>query len=255
MSLAPSYELLLLLFARMTGVAFTAPPFNDAALPNLVRVALALALTAAVFPAARGLPAVLSLPDLLVHALLELGLGILIGVVAQGFLSAALTMGGLLDASSGLSLASVLNPVLGETTSLYAGFAASFAIFVFAVGGGFDTFVTALAVAEQVAPVGIVPRVGSAILPYVLDATGGAFVVGVLLAFPVLVALVVVNVAIGLMARVLPQMNLFVFSLAVGPLVSLVLTALVLGTFAQVLNRYALSLLDALPALLHAVAQ
>jgi flagellar biosynthetic protein FliR len=251
--LTPSLELLMLLFVRTSGVVFTAPPFADAALPTAVRVGASLALTAAAFPLARGLPAPLPLPALLVHLVVEAAVGVAIGIAAQAFVAVATTMGGLIDVASGLSFASLLNPFLSETTSIYASFAVSFALFVFAVSGGFDAFVTAVALSDRILPLGAVPRPSAALLPFALAYTGGAFAAGVLLAFPALVALAVVNVALGLVARILPQMNLFVFSLAVGPLVSLVLVSALLGVAAQALNRYAVALMASLLGFVHAL--
>lgn len=253
LGITPYWGGLLLLFARMTGVVFTAPLFSDPSVPTTVRVGLALALTAATEGFARVHVGVLTLAGFLVHLLLELAIGLAMGLVASAVVQAAAVFGGLVDAASGLSLAAVLNPAFGETASLFEGFATMLVLFVYAAGGGLTLLVTVLAASTVIVPVGQAIPLQAGLGNVVLEWAGGVFGTGLLLALPVLVALAVVNFAIGLLARILPQMNVFALSIGLGPFLSVFVLLLLLPLVVTVLGRYQESALSLVVALLHAL--
>jgi flagellar biosynthetic protein FliR len=252
LAITPFWGALLLLFARMTGVAFSAPIFSDASIPTSARIGVALALTAAVAGFARAHVTV-TLPDFLFRLLIELVLGLGMGFVANAMVYAAFTWGGLVDAATGLSLVSLLNPFSSQPSSLFQTFAGILALFVFAVTGGIDGLVVTLAASVRLVPVGLYSFPGQGLLGVTLSLASGIFGTGVLLALPTLAALAVVNFAVGLLARMLPQMNVFALSLGLGPLVAILFVTLGLSLAVTVLDRYEASSLVLLLQFLHAV--
>jgi flagellar biosynthetic protein FliR len=250
-AITPFWAGMLLLFARLTGVVFAAPLLSDAAVPTGVRVGLAMALTAALAGFARAEVASLSLPALLFHLALELALGLGMGFLASAMLYAALTWGGWADAASGLSIATLFNPLYLGSTSLFQGATGTLALFVYAASGGLDALVVTLAAGVRLVPVGFHAFPSPSLLGVSLALVSGLFGTAALLALPLLVALALVNFAIGLLARMLPQMNVFALSLGVGPALAVVLLALGVGSAAGVLSQYEASALNLLLGFLH----
>jgi flagellar biosynthetic protein FliR len=228
---------LLLLFARMMGVAVSGPLLSHESVPAPARVGVAVALTVAVAAFARVHVGALGWGDLILGLAWELGIGLLIGFVASFIVYVALVFGGLVDAAAGLSFASSLNPILPGGAALFESFAGMLALVVFAAAGGLNALVMGLAASVEALPVGLVhwtPRGGLALA---LAFGGGVLGTGALIALPALATVTVTNFAVGLLSRMLPQMNVFAVSLGLGPVVAALAVFLGLGVAVDLLNR------------------
>jgi flagellar biosynthetic protein FliR len=195
-----------LLSVRVAAATMLAPVFGPTQVPGTVRVMIVAALPTAA-------PAINSVPGLTAAALGELIIG---ASLSFGFLSAyAATQvaGRVLDIQIGFGVASVLNPAVQGFGSLLGSAFGMIAVAAFLGMDGHHVLIQALALSAQNVPPGAVS--------YTLDwaavfkQSGVMFTFGAALAAPVMLALLLTDIAMAVLARSMPLLNVFVLSFSV----------------------------------------
>ena len=230
------------LFVRMGACLAVAPVFGTAAAPPQLRAGFAVLLTALLLP-------VVPAPDLAagIFGLVvgEAFVGFLLGFSALMVVEVAAVAGDLVGYPTGLSLAQQLDPVTqGEATTASAFYRLT-GLLVFIAVGGHRQMLAALGESYRIVPVGGVHLLGDW-LPSVVGLTGRALALGLQMAAPVLVAGLLVDVFLMLVARAAPQMNLLVVGAPIRLAIGLLAIAFSLQMLAPLLGEVVdASLLDA----------
>lgn len=216
-------QALVLLALRVGGLLLVAPVFSAKTVPMKVRTGLLLLFTLllagpAVAAARAGLPALQVTPAAFVGESL---VGFAVGFGAAVLVGAAETAGELMTTSVGLSGASLLDPMSGQSNTVLAQFAQLFAVTVLLSVGGHLVMLDALAESVRAVPVGTAGAGGVDVRAGLaaLVATGGAlFALGLKFAAPVVAAAMIGNVALAVLTRVAPALNVFTvaFPLQIG---------------------------------------
>lgn len=209
---------------RILALLATAPVFNNAALPARMRLVAGLAIAIALAPA---LPAPPPIPAGSWLGLTVMGEQILIGTL-MGFslriAFAALDVAGeLIGLQMGLSFATFFDPVAGGETPVMTQFLGLLTALFFLAMNGHLLAIYLVAESFTVLPIGSLPFQAVSLAALVKSAAM-MFSLGVLLALPLITALLVTNLALGVLSRVAPALNLF----AVGFPVTMALGFIVL---------------------------
>ena len=231
----------LLLSLRLAAVLLMTPILAAASVPAVFRMLLVLALAAAL---SLGLPSATAPAPLLaggVGALLgagftELALG---ATLALGVLVAfaAFSMAGqILGIQMGFGLAQVIDPVSNAGLPIVASAYNQIAILVFFLADGHHALLRGVAFGLERFPLGQPWPVEAAAGP-LLEQVVGLFGLGFALAAPVVFCLLLVEVALGILARNLPQMNMILMGIPVKVVVGLVALALWFGSMGGVMDR------------------
>ena len=202
--------------ARVVPVFTIAPFFGGRLVPPTVRVAIAVTFVALVFPAvtagASGSPAA-ALGPLGLGALLlkEVVLGALLGWLAAMPFWAAEAAGRLVDTARGAANQEVYVPQLGTQSSPLGDLSLQLAVVVFFAVDGHLLFLRALAASYEAVPVLAVPSAlaSGAIGALAVAATGHMVLAALGLAAPVLAALLLADLALGLVNRVSPHVQVY----------------------------------------------
>jgi flagellar biosynthetic protein FliR len=230
---------LLLVLARIGGLVVSAPMFGHLLVPPRVRAALAIALAAVLTPV---VPAPAALPQDLwalgAAVATESLLGALIGIVAQ-FVFAGVQLGGqLAGMQMGFGLANLIDPQSQSQITIIAQWEALLALLVFLAVDAHHLMLRALLESFRIAPPGGI-GVGGLGLRGTIALAGDMFVVGVRVAAPVLVSLLLTNAALGVLSRTIPQVNVFVVGFPLNVGVGLVMIGASLPfTLRLVANRF-----------------
>ena len=205
--------------ARILALLAAAPPFNNAGLPMQIRLALGLAITFAVAPA---LPAIAPIEPASNAGLLILAQQMIIGF-AMGFamrlvFSAIDLAGTMISNQMGLGFATAYDPQSAAQTAVVSEFLGMLSLLVFLAINGHLMVIATLGRSFSVLPVGAGAGASASWLN-IANAGGLIFSSGVLLALPVVVALLITNIALGVLGRVAPQLNL----MAIGFPITIVL--------------------------------
>jgi len=196
-------------FLRVAALLVSEPLLGHRAIPLRARLAFALLLAVLLASMLPAPPAVaLASAQGLLIALQQVLIGLSMGFAMRLMLAAVEMAGSIAGLSMGLGFAifydpqnSAQVPVLGQFTGLVA-------ILVFFAIDGHLMVIAALVESFRLLPISTTPLVAKGF--YALAVAGGqVFALGVLLSLPVVAALLIVNVAMGVMSRASPQLNLF----------------------------------------------
>jgi len=230
----------LLVFARTGAMVMLLPAIGEAGVPPRVRLALALAVSFALVPvvshnyADESASSIVALAVLIVK---EIAAGILIGGMARIIMSALSTAGYLIATQTGLAYAQTIDPEMGEQGAIVGNF--------FAIMGAaliFATNLHHLAIGAIQGSYSLIPP--GAPLPtddmaeLAVRLTSGTFALGLQLAAPFLVFGFAVSAAIGLLARLMPQLQVFFIAMPINILAGFFLMMLLLGSMMTLFLSY-----------------
>lgn len=195
--------------ARALGLIATVPLWSTAGIPRRTRLVLGLAITVAIAPVLPAMPDVApgSLAGLWILAQ-QMLIGIAMGFAARVVFSAIDMAGTYMGFQMGLGFATFYDPLEGAQTPVLAEFIGLLSLLLFMALDGHLLFVSTLAQSFHAIPVA--PEALSPNSWRNLATLGGKiFSAGLLLSMPVLVALMITNVALGVLTKAAPQLNLF----------------------------------------------
>lgn len=251
-----------LAFARLLSFLVIVPFFGGASVPARVKVATATAFVIIVYPALAagtgGQP--LGFGPLGFAALLakEVCVGFTLGYVASLVFEAVQVSGRIIDLQRGSTLSELFAPQLQAQVSELGQFKVQFAVMLFLVIGAHRPFLAALMQSFDVIPATTFPQLGSGWTPLAATITalsGQVLAVGVQLAAPAIVALLLTDVCFGVINRVAPQINVFFLSLPVKMAVGLLLVLLALPLYRHRYEHFFEEAIGAFRSLIQAAAQ
>jgi flagellar biosynthesis protein FliR len=223
---------LVLLALRVGGLVLIAPMFSARTIPGAIKTVLILLLTAVLAPVAYGAShgAAELTPTTFITEML---VGFAIGLGGAVLLGAAEVAGDLMATAMGLSGASLLDPLTGQSSNVLAQIAQLFAVTVLLSVGGHLVILDALAASVREVPVGTPLDVQRG-LAAMLSTGGQLFILGLRFAAPVIAASLIGNVALAILTRAAPQLNVltvaFPIQIAIG-LTAMVAALVFLATY------------------------
>lgn len=230
----------LLAFARTGSMIMLLPAIGDHGVPPRVRLALALAISYAMAPAVAkfyGGIAPGSATALTIVLIEEITAGLLIGAMARIIMSALQVAGTLIATSSGLAYAQSVDPAFGGQDSTVGNF-----IMLLGTTLIFATNLHHLAIGAIEGSYALIPPGGglptSDMAQLAIGMVSGSFALGLQLAAPFVVFGFAVSAAIGLLARLMPQMQVFFIAMPVNILAGFFLMMLLLGSIMTLFLNY-----------------
>lgn len=224
-------------FVRILGLMSTAPPFNESNIPTLVKIGLAAVIALIVSPTLPTLPALtpFSLAGLWILGQQAL-IGVALGFVMQVIFAAAQTAADYVGLQMGLSFAVLISPGSDGSTDVLSKLFNMIAILAFLAFNGHLTMLAALVDSFQLLPIGGAPLAAAG---WHLLAVKGAdiFMIGLLLALPLIASLLLANLALGILNRAAPQLNIFAVGFPLTLLTGLLVLELLMPRFAPMFQH------------------
>ena len=215
-------ETLLLVLVRVGVMLALIPVFSQTQLPHLLRFAIGLLLALVI---ARTMPAIAplhGLGDLVVAILAQAFVGVVFGFVAFLLFTGIQFAGEIIDVQIGFAVVNIINPLTSQSVTVIGEFQLALATLLYLAADAHHLLLAGMAGSFTLVP-----------LPY---AAAPQLVAGDVMRFfaqclfivfeiaaPVAVSLFLVNVMLGLMARVAPQMNVFVVGFPIQISVGLIM--------------------------------
>lgn len=201
----------LLIFIRVSGIFTTAPIFGSRNFPVYAKAGLSLIIAYILMPMVYTTTAVV--PDqLLLYVFVlasELLIGLILGWVSSLIFSAVQMAGQLLDMQIGFGIVNVIDPQFGQQVPLVGNFKYILALLTFLVTNGHHVLLSALFNSFKLVPVtGVVFH--TSLSELIVNLIFAVFITALKISLPVLVALLLTDVALGILAKTMPQMNIFV---------------------------------------------
>lgn len=201
----------LLIFVRVTGIFMMTPIFGSRNIPGRVKASLALLITYILFPLVFNNMAVIPehfLPYMFM-VVGELIVGLILGFVSSLLFSAIQMAGQILDMQIGFGIVNIIDPTSGQQAPLIGNFKYILALVTFLSINGHHVLLSALFSSFKLIPVtGVVVPV--ALAEFMVNMITWMLVIALKISLPVIIALLLTDMALGILARTMPQMNIFV---------------------------------------------
>ena len=251
----PQLQMFFLIFFRVGSILMTMPIFKSKSIPVLFKVGLALATSMVLFPILNleNFPALTGFTHLAIGIIGEILLGISIGL-AVNFIFAGLQLAGQLAGyQMGLALARVMDPSTNRQMPLLGQFNELFALLIFITINAHHWFIRALADSYRlVPPFGF--RISGSLIEQLVGMAGNMFVIAVKVGAPIIAVLLLTSIAFGLIARTVPQMNVFFVAMPLKIAVGLLFVGVCLPYFSSFLKTMFSKLGDTIMLLLKAAS-
>jgi len=208
-------------FLRISALLLAAPLVSLRVVSVRIRIALALLLTIFIYPML-DLPAIDATSAYGIRLITqELFIGVLFAVVLQVVNAAMVLAGQSMSMSMGLGMAQTIDPNAGQVPVL-ASFLVVLSTLIFLSVGGHLIMIKLILQSFEVLPIGGAINVKET-LGNVIEWTAMAFLGAVLVALPIMLTMMLINLCIGIVTRAAPALNIF----AVG-FPAMVLTGMIL---------------------------
>jgi len=200
--------------ARILALLSAAPPYNSGSLPRRARLILGLAITLAIAPGLDNLPAIAPASGIGLLVMAEqMLIGYSMGFSLRLIFSAIDLAGTVFSTQMGLGFATSYDPMSTSQTPVVSEMIGILALLMFMAIDGHLMVLSTLAQSFRALPIGVLP--GSASWANLANAVAIVFSAGLLLALPIITALLITNTALGILGRVSPQLNLIVIGFPV----------------------------------------
>ncbi len=220
----------LLVFVRIGAALMVMPGIGDGVVTPRVRLLLGLLIAFLLTPfLAAALPPLPDSPLLLAVLLVaEILVGVMLGLIARLLLTAVDVAGMIISFSLSLANAQVFNPAMATQGSLIGGFLTMLALVLIFVTDLHHLMILAVAESYAMFPPGEIPPVGDA-AELVARVVARSFLIGAQIAAPFIAIGLVFYLGIGLIARLMPQVQIFFIAIPVQIVLGLIVMALTLS--------------------------
>ena len=247
--------LFLVVLARMTGCVVFNPVLARSGIPGMFKsgMCLLLAVTAYTMNTAPRPPVPETLLELAVLLLLEMAVGYFLGLVMNLFFYIPMLGGEIIDSQMGMSMGRTYDPSTQSSTTVTSHILNTLMMLIFFVGNGHHTLLRVILDSAKVVPFGAVSfgqDLYWAILQMFIDCT----ILGIKLAMPILAAELLGQVGMGILMKVIPQINVFAININLKVILGLCLLFLLMQPFGEFLLKAEVNMLQSMQRILPMMA-
>jgi len=228
----------------MAGVIFFNPIFGRRNIPSIVKVGLTLGIA---FNAVYGLTDVdvvdYTAIDLLISMIKDFAVGFAIGFVIQLFLSIFHLGGEVMDLQMGFSMARMYDPTTNSQISITGNLITIMYTMLFFITNSHITLLAIAVKSFSVIPIGL-DGVSSKVGIYFIELFGYILVYAIQLALPIIVTEILTEVAVGILMRVVPNINVFVINLQLKILIGMIVLLTIIPVLVLYLGKLNMIMLE-----------
>jgi len=233
----------LLVFFRTGAILFTAPFFSSKNINTRVRILLSFTIAVVLTTSITNLMTegigdvsrFMRYPSMIMAVFREVALGIAIGYTAQLTFAGIQLAGQIVGHEMGFGLTSILDPSTNSNVTITAQYNVVFATIIFLIIHGHHYILMGMARSFSEIPLGGW-NPSASFTGHLNDIFAGIFKTGLRLAIPVMAALFLTKIGMAIIARTIPQMNVFIVGFPLQISVGLIAMALSLPFFVKTLN-------------------
>ncbi len=236
--LVNSVEFFLLIFVRMTGLFVTAPIFGRRNIPTYFKVGFAFTVSLLMANIIK-VDHLLVVDNFLIYAMYimkEFIVGIVIGFVAYVVFTCIYIAGQIIDMQMGFGMVNVMDPMSNIQVPVTANLYYMAAMLVFLITNGHHLLLKALFHSYTIIPLGtavIGPELGDNI-GYLFQNILG---IGFRIAAPVVAAVIICDIVLGIVSKTIPQMNVFLLGMPIKIFIGLILLLTTIPSFAYIVSQ------------------
>ncbi|SHL96360.1 flagellar biosynthetic protein FliR [Anaerosporobacter mobilis DSM 15930] len=227
-------EVFLLILVRISGFVYTAPFLSQNSVPRKVKIGLSAFMALVIFSSVKGIQ--LEYVGIIDYAILvtkELITGILIGFSANMCVFVLSFAGQMIDMEIGFSMVTQFDPTSRMQTTITSNFYTYLVMLIMLLSDMHLHLIKAIMDTFNLIPIGHTVF-NSGLYDGAIKFITDYFIIGFRIILPVFASLLVVNIVLGILAKVAPQMNMFVIGMQLKVFVGLFVLFFVIGLMPQV---------------------
>ncbi len=245
--------LFLLVLARMTGCVVFNPVLARNGVPGMFKSGMCLLLAVTAYSMTASRPQVPeTVLELAVLLFLEMAVGYFLGVVMNLFFYVPMLAGETIDMQMGMSMGRTYDPSSQTSTTVTSHILNTLMMLLFFTANGHHTLLRIMLDSGKIVPFGSV-SFGQDLYRSVIELFIDCTILGIKLAMPILAAELLGQVSMGILMKVIPQINVFVINIDLKVIIGLALLFVLLRPFSEFLLRIEIEMLQAMQRVLPAM--
>lgn len=236
--LVPILSVYLLVFVRVSAFFVTMPLFSYRNIPAQHRIAFSVVLSWVMYYTIDS-KAIEINGQYFLLIMKEAMIGLLIGFVAYMIVTAIQIAGGFIDFQMGFAIANVIDPQTGAQSPLTGQYLYTFALLLLLALNGHHLLLDGIFYSYQLIPIDSpwIPFGNENLIEYVITSFNSMFIIAFQMSIPVVATLFLVDVALGIVARTVPQLNIFVVGFPIKIGVAFIVLFIVMGVTFTVMQK------------------
>lgn len=252
--LQQSFPVFLLVFCRMIAFFVVSPVFSSKGVPNTFKVGMAFMISLLIYLIKSTSVTISDSPEIYVLLVIrEVLIGLMLGYVAYMMFTVIQMAGAFIDIQTGFGIASVLDPLTGASAPMIGNFKYMFAMLLFLSTNGHHYLIQSVLYSYDWIPLDseiMSKMMDGSISEFLIRTFSNSFLIAFQMAAPIVVAMFLTDVGLGLLARSAPQFNIFVIGVPVKIIVGLFLLMLLAPSFAYIFETLFGQMFEAMQSLL-----
>lgn len=235
-----SIDVLLLIIVRNVGFFILLPIFSGSNIPNITKIALAITMSYIIFMTGMVSPVSYDPSTLSYFYLIvvEFLVGFILAFAVYLVFMAFFMAGQLIDYQIGFSMVSVLDPVTQIQVPITGNLLYLIALLMLVQTGGIHYIIGAYLHSFEILPIGGAVILSNAtFLNVVIDAIVSFFVIGIRIALPIMGTILIMDIALGILVKAVPQMNVFVVGMPIKLFIGLAVFIIIVPIFSSVYDN------------------
>lgn len=223
------YQLFILIFVRVSGIFIFSPFFSSQNIPNIMKIGLSFSITLLI---AIVIPIDVDIENqiLLIVIIKELMVGIIIGFISYVFMTAFYVLGQIVDMNIGFGMANVVDPQNKVQVPLMGNFYYILSFLFMLLINGHHKVISALIDSYNYIPIGKLIY-NDNVIEIIVNALVKSFEIGFKLSLPVVAIIFLTDIVLGIMAKAIPQMNVFVIGMPLKVFIGLAIIMITIPIF------------------------
>lgn len=239
----------LLIFCRVTAFFVVTPIFAHRTIPAMFKIGLAFFISLFVFMMHADQQTLVLDVEYILLVIREVLIGLMMGFIVYLFFAVTHTAGGIIDMQIGFAMANIIDPVSGVTVPLLGNFKYLLMIIMFFMMNGHHYLLTGLMDSYLWIPIEnnwFSKIAEGSLAQFITDAVINSLIIGVQIAMPMMVAMFIIDVGLGFLAKTAPQFNVFVIGFPVKIMIGLFLLFLLMPGMALIFEKVFAIMFDTL---------
>ncbi len=222
----------MLVFTRITGLIVSAPFFSSIQAPVMTKIWFSATIAFIMYPlviASKNFIMPHSMPEFIILISIEFLIGYLIGFVANLIIEGVRMAGSIISIQMGLSMSEALDPATGVSSTELSRVYIYVTTLIFLATGAYQMLFIALNSSFSAIPMGVFPILDNNVISALLSLFAQLFKISFGVAFPIFSVLLISDMLLGLMSKMMPQMNIYMVAIPVKIYIGLFLFLAFLG--------------------------
>lgn len=230
-------DVFILILVRTTSFFLLSPIFSRRSIPSVLKIGFSM-LIAVMITSTMSITIDNNYEHILSYAILilsEFMVGLIIGYVSYIAFMGLYIAGQVIDMQIGFGMVNVMDPQSNIQIPVTANLFNILAILLFLSINGHHMLISAIFYSYKVLPIGSL-SIGGKLINEMVRMFTDSFVIGFKIAAPIIAVILLINIALGILARTVPQMNVFVVGMPLKIFVGLMILCVTIPVFSYIMD-------------------